>query len=122
MRTPASRSSGGIPMARAMMASRVGEATMSAYQRSKYTLEFAQDGTFSALADCNTVTGTYTTANFAAASGSLTLTPGASTAVACPDGSFADLYTYGLANVSSYAIADGKLTLTLLDDGQLTFE
>ena len=91
-------------------------------QRSKYTLAFAQDGTFSALADCNTVTGTYTTADAGAASGNLTITPGAGTAKACPDGSFGDLYTYGLGNVTSYAIAGGKLTLTLLDDGQLVFE
>ena len=91
-------------------------------QRHKYTLELAQDGTFSALADCNTVTGTYTTADAAAASGNLTLTPDAGSAEACPDGSFGDLYTYGLGNVTSYAIASGKLTLTLLDDGQLTFE
>jgi heat shock protein HslJ len=91
-------------------------------QRSKYTLEFAPDGTFSALADCNTVTGTYTTADSGAASGSLTITPGAGTAQACPDGSFGDLYTYGLGNVTSYAIANGTLTLTLLDDGQLIFE
>jgi len=91
-------------------------------QRSKYTLELAQDGTFSALADCNTVTGTYTTADASAASGNLTITPGAGSATACPDGSFGDLYTYGLGNVTSYAIASGKLTLTLLDDGQLVFE
>jgi heat shock protein HslJ len=91
-------------------------------QRAKYTLEFAQDGTFSALADCNTVTGIYTTADAAAASGTLTITPGAGSAKACPDGSFGDLYTYGLGNVTSYAIASGKLTLTLLDDGQLVFE
>ena len=91
-------------------------------QRSKYTLELAQDGTFSALADCNTVTGTYTTADASAASGSLTITPGAGSAKACPDGSFGDLYTYGLGNMTSYAIAGGKLTLTLLDDGQLVFE
>ena len=91
-------------------------------QRSKYTLELAQDGTFSALADCNTVTGTYTTADASAASGNLTITPGAGSAKACPDGSFGDLYTYGLGNVTSYAIAGGKLTLTLLDDGQLAFE
>ena len=98
------------------------QGVIPADQRSKYTLEFAQDGTFSALADCNTVTGGFTTANAAAASGNLTLTPGASTTTACPEGSFADLYTYGLGNVTSYAIAGGKLTLTLLDDGQLTFE
>jgi heat shock protein HslJ len=91
-------------------------------QRSKYTLEFADDGTFNALADCNTVTGTYTTADAGAASGNLTITPGAGSAKACPDGSFGDLYTYGLGNVTSYAIANGKLTLTLLDDGQLVFE
>jgi len=91
-------------------------------QRQNYTLELAQDGTFSALADCNTVTGTYTTADASAASGSLTITPGAGSAKACPDGSFGDLYTYGLGNVTSYAIANGTLTLTLLDDGQLTFE
>ena len=50
-----------------------------------YTVDFAADGTFSSQADCNTLAGTY------ALSGrdGITITPGPSTHVACPDGSTA---------------------------------
>jgi heat shock protein HslJ len=91
-------------------------------QQQNYTITFAADGTFSALADCNTITGTYTTADAASSSGNLTITPSSGSLKACGDDSFGDLYSYGLANVSSYAIASGVLTTTLVDDGQMTFK
>ena len=87
-------------------------------ERSKYTVAFAPGGAFSATADCNTVNGQWT----ATASGGLTMTPGPSTIIACPDGSYGDLYILALTNTASYAIANGGLTLTLADGGTLGYE
>jgi heat shock protein HslJ len=87
-------------------------------ERAKYTLAFAGAGTFSATADCNTVTGTWT----ATADGGLTLTPGPSTVVPCPEGSHGDLYVLALTNSASYALAEAGLTITLRDGGRLGFE
>jgi heat shock protein HslJ len=87
-------------------------------ERSKYTASFAAGGRFSANADCNVVNGTWT----ATAGGGLTIVPGASTIVACSDGSLSDLYILALTNSASYAIAGGGLTITLADGGTLGYE
>lgn len=84
----------------------------------KYTVTFATDGTFSAQADCNQVTGTYTTTS----SGDLTITPGPSTIVACGEESYGDLYILGLTNAASYTVASNQLTITLVDGGTLTYQ
>jgi heat shock protein HslJ len=89
-----------------------------AAERSKYTIAFAAGGTFSATADCNTINGQWV----ATADGGLSITPGASTIVACPDGSYGDLYVLALTNSASYAIATDVLTVTLKDGGSLGFE
>jgi heat shock protein HslJ len=88
-------------------------------QQSKYTISFKADGTLAATADCNGLTGTYTVADNAATSGSMTISIDAGTRVACPDGSLGDLYGVGLFNAASYAISGGALTITLKDDGSL---
>jgi heat shock protein HslJ len=81
-----------------------------------YTVEFNSDGTFSAKVDCNQVAGSYTT------SGSdLTIVPGPSTLVACPEGSAADIYLAILAGTTSYQIEGGQLVLTTAD-GTATFD
>jgi heat shock protein HslJ len=87
-------------------------------ERSKYTVAFAAGGKFTATADCNTVAGTWT----ASAGGGLKLVPGPSTIVACAEGSLGDLYVLALTNSASYAIANGGLTITLVDGGTLVFE
>jgi heat shock protein HslJ len=83
---------------------------------SSYTIEFKDDGTFSAKADCNQVAGNYTTGD----NGAMTIVPGPSTLVACPDGSLGDLYVQSLGSVTSYAIVDKLLSLTI-PDGTMTF-
>jgi heat shock protein HslJ len=98
------------------------QGVVPAADQANYTIEFAADATFSAKADCNTVSGTYTTANAAAASGDLTLALKTSTGGACPEGSLADLYVIGLGNAASYAIASGQLTITLTDGGTLVYK
>jgi para-nitrobenzyl esterase len=87
----------------------------------KYTIAFAADGTFSATADCNTVTGAYTTADPAAASGNLALVPGPTSLVLCPEGSYSDLYITAISSAASYAIAGEALTITLSAGGTLQY-
>ena len=87
-------------------------------QQANYTIEFKSDGSFSAKADCNNVSGTYTTTS----SGGLTIVPGPTTLVACPAGSMSSQYIAGLGNAASYAIASGQLTITLKDQGTLVFK
>jgi hypothetical protein len=41
--------------------------------------------------------------------------------VACPDGSYSDLYILGLGNAKSYVVASGRLTITLDDGGTLAY-
>ena len=62
------------------------------------------------------------TADPSAASGDLAIKPGVSTTAACPDGSFADLYVIGLTNASTYAVVNNQLTITLEDEGTLSFK
>jgi heat shock protein HslJ len=91
-------------------------------QQANYTITFAADGTFQATADCNGVSGTYTTADPTAASGDLSIFPGPSTLVFCGEGSYGDLFTVGLGSAASYAIDGDVLTITLTDEGTLTFK
>ena len=91
-------------------------------QQPNYTIEFKADNTFSAKADCNTLSGTYTTADPNTASGDLSLVLGPTTLVACADGSLSDLYIVALSNTASYAIASNQLTITLKDGGTLTYK
>ena len=81
-----------------------------------YTLTFNTDGTFSGKADCNQVSGEYTT------SGSdLTLTLGPTTMMACPEGSLDGLFLEGLGKASSYTISGSDLTITDADEGSMQF-
>jgi heat shock protein HslJ len=74
----------------------------------KYTIEFKSDNTFAAVADCNTVSGTYR----ATASNALQIIPGPSTQVACPQGSLGNAFVSALASTSSYVIQDNQLRLS----------
>lgn len=74
----------------------------------RYTITFRGDGTLGIKADCNSVGGTYTST----ASGTLTITIGASTKVACPPDSQDQVWLQELAAVQSFTIANGQLTLT----------
>ncbi len=98
------------------------QAVVPADQQANYTIEFKADGTFSAKADCNTLSGTYTTVDPTAATGDLALVVGPTSLIACADGSYSDLYIVALTNTASYAIADGQLTITLKDEGTLVYK
>ena len=90
--------------------------------QANYTIEFLADGTFSAKADCNQVSGTFVTADPAAASGDLQIVLGPSTLAMCPEGSLSDMYVAGLGRAQSYAVANSELTITLEDGGTLAFK
>ena len=87
------------------------QGVVPADQQANYTITFNDDKTFDAKADCNSVGGQYETGDPAASSGPLTITPGPSTLVACPDGSLGDLFVVGLGNAESYAIEADGLTI-----------
>jgi heat shock protein HslJ len=73
-----------------------------------YTLTLRDDGSFQAVADCNTVNGTFETSG-----DEITLSLGASTLVACPEGSRSDEYIDLLGSVSSFNVDGDALRLYL---------
>jgi heat shock protein HslJ len=94
------------------------QGVVPAADQPNYTIEFKSDGTFNAKADCNTTSGTYTTTS----SGGLTIAPGPTTLVACPEGSLSPQYITALGNSASYAVANSQLTITLEDGGTLVYK
>ncbi len=82
-----------------------------------YTITFADDGTYQAKADCNSVHGSYTTSG-----DSLTIKPGASTLVGCGAESQGDQFVTLLGTVSSFKVDGSDLTMALTADaGELQF-
>ena len=82
-----------------------------------YTLTLADDGSFQAKADCNTVLGTYTTDG-----DEIGFSLGPSTLVACPEGSLADQFVSLLHTVSTFSVEGDELALHLADAaGTMTF-
>jgi len=81
-----------------------------------YTIAVNTDGTFSGKADCNQVSGGYTT------SGSdLTISLGPTTMMACPEGSLDGLFLEGLGKAASFSISGSDLTITDADEGTMQF-
>lgn len=83
---------------------------------SRYTITFADDGTYSAKVDCNQASGAFTTTE----DGGITIQPGPSTLVGCPADSQADVFLAGLLGATSYTVTDTELVLTTAT-GTLTF-
>ena len=83
----------------------------------RYLILFNEDGSATILADCNTVQATYTTDG-----NRLTLVPGPSTMVACPEDSQADQFLSQLSSAALYFIRNGNLYLDLpADSGTMRF-
>ena len=83
-----------------------------------YTIEFGEDGTFEAKADCNQVGGAYETDGDA-----ITISPGPTTLVACGEDSLGDRFVAMLGAARSYAVGGDELTLTLAHDaGEMRLE
>jgi heat shock protein HslJ len=82
-----------------------------------YTVEFKANQTFAAKADCNQVSGSWTST----ADNGLTITLGPSTLAACGPDSLSDAFIAGLAKATRYVIEESKLILTMTDEGTMTF-
>jgi len=82
-----------------------------------YTITFMASGTYQAKADCNSSTGTWATTD----AGDLQLKAGPSTLVACGEGSLYQAFLSQLSLASRYAITGSQLTITLADEGTMTF-
>jgi heat shock protein HslJ len=82
-----------------------------------YNLVFKDTATYSGKADCNNISGGYTTSG----SDGLALTPGPTTLAQCPPGSMSDAYIQGLALTKTYAISGSTLTLTAANGDTMTF-
>jgi|1186.fasta_scaffold100204_1 heat shock protein HslJ len=93
------------------------QGAVPAADQSKYTIQFDGKGAFTAVADCNQVSGTYTTSG----SNGLTIVPGPSTLAYCGDESLGDKFVTGLGQTQTYTIANDQLTLNLQDNGTLIF-
>jgi hypothetical protein len=90
-----------------------------------YTITFDLDRTFTALADCDELRGTYGVVAAGRAGGAvnaLTLTPEAAGMPACGAGSLADVYVEQLASASRYVIDGTRLTITLVSRATMTFD
>jgi heat shock protein HslJ len=89
-----------------------------------YAIEFNTDRTFQAQADCNAVTGTYRRilpGRTGTSWTGLTLSPAATSLVACGPDSLSDVYLRDLETAARYVIADGRLTIALSDGRAMTF-
>lgn len=92
--------------------------TVAAENPEDYFLVLLPDGTFTFKADCNVGTGVYEYGP----DGALTLTPGAMTLAACPEGSQADAFLAFLSDVNGATVdADGNPTLTTNAGDSATF-
>lgn len=76
---------------------------------SNYTVEFMADGTMQVQADCNRGRGSFTTDP----DGRLTVTPIATTMMACPEGSVGGEFVEALNNSAIYFFQDGQLFIDL---------
>ncbi len=85
--------------------------------QARYAVTFDPNGTYTGTADCNEIAGTYTTSG----SNGITITPGVSTMAMCSEASLGFLFVHSLGTAKTYAIASEQLTLTLSDEGTMTF-
>lgn len=78
---------------------------------SKYTITFADDGTYQGMADCNSIRGAYTLDG-----SSITISPAATTRMACPEGSLGFEFTRDLESAAIVSFPDADLLIDLFAD------
>lgn len=78
---------------------------------SKYTIEFAEDGTYSGNADCNSIGGEYTLED-----SSIAISPGPTTLIGCPEGSLGSEFTRDLEAAAIVFFQEGDLLIDLFAD------
>ncbi len=86
--------------------------SVAAADPTRYAVTFNEDGSAAIKADCNTVLGTYTTAE----DGTLTITLGPSTLMACPEDSQAQPFLASLAAAASYSFDGSDLLIAQAGD------
>ena len=94
------------------------QGVVPAADQPNYTIAFEPNLTFTAKADCNQLSGSYTTSG----SNGLTIVPGPMTLAACPPESLSSQYVEALGKAASYEVASGQLTITLTDEGTLVYK
>lgn len=83
-----------------------------------YNIVFDDAGGFTFQADCNRGSGSYTVE----ADGRISLLPGPTTLMACPEGSLGNVFIQQLSDVVTYFFQDGELYLDLkFDSGTMRF-
>ena len=87
--------------------------TLTPDDKTKYTIEFNNDGGLNARIDCNRGRGTWKSSG----PSQLQLGPLALTRAMCPPGSLHDLIVKHWSFIRSYVIKDGHLFLSLMADG-----
>ena len=86
---------------------------------SRYQVTFNVDGSLFIKADCNTVLATYTVGE----GNTMTILPGPSTLVACPEDSQADAFMAQLGLTATYGFSQGALVLSSADQKSvMTFQ
>ena len=93
------------------------QGVVPAAEQANYAIAFNDDGTYTGRADCNAIAGTYTTGR----NNSITIEAGASTLIACPGDSYGPLFAHAITTATTYAIANGDLTLSRDDGASMTF-
>jgi len=89
-----------------------------------YAVEFMTDRTFQARADCNSVSGTYRRilpGRTGTSWTGLTLSPAATSLVACGPDSLSDVFVRDLEQAARYVIVNEQLTISLSDGRAMTF-
>lgn len=81
-----------------------------------YTIVFEAGGRYLLVADCNRGGGAYTVNG-----GVMKMGPAALTRAECPTGSQDNAYASALARATAYAIANGELSLGLVDGAVMIF-
>jgi uncharacterized protein YraI/heat shock protein HslJ len=100
-------------------ASQEGDQVTPVSDPSRYQVEFRVDGTVSIKADCNTVTASYQVGE----DNTMTIQPGASTMMACPEDSQADVFMQQLDATAAYQFSQGALVLSQADPQKtMTFQ
>ena len=84
------------------------QGVIPAADQPRYTVEFNTDGTYSGQADCNAISGKYTTSG----TNVIAIQAGASTLMMCADPeSFGSIYAHALTTATTWAVANNELTL-----------
>ena len=84
------------------------QGVIPAADQPRYTVVFNTDGTYSGQADCNAISGKYTTSG----TNVIAIQAGASTLMMCADPeSFGSIYAHALTTATTWAVANNELTL-----------